>query len=129
MATSKRRGNSFMWVVGVIVSLVETARFVEAVNPAIPPLLPKQYQGTGNVLQALLNASWPAAQGPTSTYTFFAPQNSAVKVLVLQPSLYSSLFCVVVVILHMTTSQERKKRKENVRIIYTGVNMSPLTLC
>ena len=71
-----------MWVVGVIVSLAETARFVEALKPRFPPILPKQYQGNGNVLQALLNESWPHAQGPTSTYTFFAPQNSAVKVLV-----------------------------------------------
>lgn len=84
-----------MWVVCVILSLVETARFVEAVNPAIPPLLPKQYQGTGNVLQALLNASWPAAQGPTSTYTFFAPQNSAVKVLVLEPSFFLPYFVLL----------------------------------
>ncbi|XP_024387862.1 uncharacterized protein [Physcomitrium patens] len=28
----------------------------------VPPILPKAYQGSGNVLQALLNQSWPAAQ-------------------------------------------------------------------
>lgn len=105
MATAKGRGNFPMWVVGIIVLLVDTERFVEAMKPSFPPILPKQYQGKGNVLQALLNASWPAAQGPTSTYTFFAPQNSAVKVLVLKPSSFSPLFCIVVVILHMTTSR------------------------
>jgi len=44
-----------------------------------PPILPKQYQGSGNVLQALLNQSWPTSQGSSSTFTFFAPQNSVVK--------------------------------------------------
>ncbi|XP_024387861.1 uncharacterized protein [Physcomitrium patens] len=45
----------------------------------VPPILPKAYQGSGNVLQALLNQSWPAAQGVSSTLTFFAPQSSAIK--------------------------------------------------
>ncbi|CAK9208388.1 unnamed protein product [Sphagnum troendelagicum] len=45
----------------------------------IPPNLPLQYQGSGNTLQTLLNLSWPAAQGVGSTFTFFAPANSAVK--------------------------------------------------
>lgn len=105
MATAKGRGNFPMWVVGIIVLLMETERFVEAMKAGFPPILPKQYQGNGNVLQALLNASWPAAQGPTSTYTFFAPQNSAVKVLLLEPFLLFFLFCIIVTILHMTTSQ------------------------
>lgn len=101
MATIKRRGDLLMRVVGIIVLLAETARFVEAMKPGIPPVLPKQYQGNGNVLQALLNASWPTAQGPTTTYTFFAPRNSAVKVIVLE---LLPLFCIVVV-LHIPTSQ------------------------
>ncbi|XP_073393486.1 uncharacterized protein [Physcomitrium patens] len=35
----------------------------------VPPILPKAYQGSGNVLQALLNQSWPAAQVSKSVAT------------------------------------------------------------
>ena len=74
-------------IIGVVVILLcfEAPRIVESAKPGIPPVLPSRYQGSGNVLQALLNASWPVANGPSATFTFFAPQNKAVKVKSLHP--------------------------------------------
>jgi len=63
----------------VVITLI-CIKVVEAVRQGIPPALPVRYQGSGSTLQALLNASWPAAQGQSATFTFFAPQNKAVKV-------------------------------------------------
>lgn len=83
MADEKIRGWGRVWVimgVAVILLCIEAPRSLEAAKPGSPPVLPNAYQGSGNVLQALLNASWPAAQGPSATFTFFAPQNKAVKV-------------------------------------------------
>jgi hypothetical protein len=71
------------WRQGLAMVLLMVAiRVVEGLTPT-PPTLPKKYQGNGNTLQLLLNESWPVAQGPASTFTFFAPENSAIKVLVL----------------------------------------------
>lgn len=72
------------WRQGLAMVLLMVAiRVVEGLTPT-PPILPKKYQGNGNTLQLLLNESWPIAQGPASTFTFFAPENSAIKVLVLK---------------------------------------------
>jgi hypothetical protein len=83
MAHKKIRDWRQLWVIINFVTTllcIETPRIVESAKQGTPPMLPSNYQGSGNVLQALLNASWPAAQGPTTTFTFFAPQNKAVKV-------------------------------------------------
>jgi len=78
MATKIRDFTNFIGYIVVFI-LVIGIKIVEG-KAGFPPILPKQYQGSGNVLQALLNQSWPTSQGSSSTFTFFAPQNSAVKV-------------------------------------------------
>jgi len=69
-------------VVGLFLGTIVVLLMASVVHGeiGIPPILPLQYQGRGNTLQTLLNLSWPAAQGVGSTFTFFAPANSAVKV-------------------------------------------------
>jgi hypothetical protein len=69
-------------VVGLFLGAIVVLLMASVVHGkiGIPPNLPLQYQGGGNTLQTLLNLSWPAAQGVGSTFTFFAPANSAVKV-------------------------------------------------
>lgn len=69
----------------MVLMLMIAIRVVEGLTPT-PPILPKRYQGNGNTLQLLLNESWPLAQGPASTFTFFAPENSAIKVLFVEHS-------------------------------------------
>ncbi|KAH8956102.1 hypothetical protein BDL97_07G021100, partial [Sphagnum fallax] len=44
------------------------------------PKLPSSYGGmTGNTLMNMTATSWPQAQGPLATFTFFAPANSALE--------------------------------------------------
>ncbi|KAG0574452.1 hypothetical protein KC19_VG263100 [Ceratodon purpureus] len=77
MATKTRDLKRFVDNMALVVLLMGTG--IAEGKAGTPPILPKQYQGSGTVLQALLNQSWPAAQGLSATFTFFAPQNSAVK--------------------------------------------------
>ncbi|KAG0616266.1 hypothetical protein M758_5G102800 [Ceratodon purpureus] len=82
MAKKKIRDWRRLWVMICIVTTFlcsDAPRVVKAAKQGSPPILPGRYQGSGNTLQALLNASWPAAQGPSATFTFFAPQNKAIK--------------------------------------------------
>jgi hypothetical protein len=45
------------------------------------PTLPSSYGGiSGNTLMNMTATSWPPAQGPFATFTFFAPANSALEV-------------------------------------------------
>jgi hypothetical protein len=75
-------GHYVFVVVGLFLATIVVLLMASVVhgNIGIPPNLPLQYQGSGNTLQTLLNLSWPAAQGVGSTFTFFAPANSAIKV-------------------------------------------------
>lgn len=80
VANHTERFHRLVIICMIVVIILLCIKVVEAARPGTPPVLPARYQGTGNTLQALLNASWPVAQGPSATFTFFAPQNKAVKV-------------------------------------------------